>query len=77
MMADLIAFPDSSAPLPPDVVLELARGKLAMVVVIGYTEDGDEYTATSEWDGAEVVFLLERAKKIVMDHHQALCDKNG
>jgi hypothetical protein len=48
--------------LNPERVLEAALGKLSDVVIIGYTHDGEEYFASSEANGAEVVWLLERAK---------------
>lgn len=56
--------------IPPDRILQEAMGKLESVVVIGYTKDG-EYFASSQADGAEVVWLLERCKlKLlrVVDH---------
>jgi hypothetical protein len=52
----------TSLPLPPDRVLEAALGKLQTVVVIGYMEDGNEYFASSESAGPEVLWLMERAK---------------
>jgi len=48
--------------LPPDRVLEKAKGKLTGVVIIGYDEDGDEYFASSYADGGTVLWLMERAK---------------
>jgi len=48
--------------LPPDRVLEKAKGKLTGVVIIGYDEDGDEYFAASYADGGTVLWLMERAK---------------
>ena len=49
--------------IPAERVLEWASKKdLKSVVVMGYTEDGDEYFASSIADGGEVVWLIERAK---------------
>lgn len=53
--------------LPADRVLEAAIEKLDKVVVIGYEKDGDEYFASSIADGAEVLWLLERLKKKLLD----------
>jgi hypothetical protein len=48
--------------LDPERVLAAAQGKLESVVIVGYTKDGDEYFASSIADGADVVWMLERAK---------------
>lgn len=48
--------------LPPDRILEGAKGKLKGVIVIGYDEDGEEYFASSYADGGETLWLLERSK---------------
>jgi hypothetical protein len=47
--------------LPPERMLNAAlREKLKQVVILGWTEDGDEYFASSIADGAEVLWLLQR-----------------
>jgi len=48
--------------LPPDRILENAKGRLQGVVILGYDEDGDEYFASSYADGGEVLWLLEMLK---------------
>lgn len=48
--------------LPADTVLEGAKGKLSSVVLLGWTEDGDEYFASTDPDGGNVLWRLERAK---------------
>ena len=53
--------------LPPDRILESAKGKLSEVIVIGFTEDGEEYFASSVADGGSVLWQLERAKKRLLD----------
>lgn len=53
--------------LPPDRVLDAAIGKLEGVVIIGYDKDGSEYFASSISDGADVVWLMERAKKKLLE----------
>ena len=35
----------------------------SMVIIVGVTEDGREYFASSEGDGPQVLWNLERAKK--------------
>ncbi len=46
--------------IPPDRILDQAKGQLESVVVIGYTKDGEEYFASSVADGAEVLWVMER-----------------
>lgn len=40
----------------------LDAGLTGGVVIVGYTDDGEEYFASSIADGADVVWMLERAK---------------
>lgn len=50
-------------PIPPERVLSGAMVQgMKLAVVIGYDADGDFYFASSEPDGAEIVWLLEMAK---------------
>ena len=53
--------------MPPDVILDKAKGKLEGVIVIGYTEDGDEYFASSYADGGTVNWLLDRCKSRLLE----------
>ena len=53
--------------LSPDQVLNSAVGKLEGVVVMGYTEDGEEYFASSYADGGTVLWLAERMKKMLLE----------
>lgn len=49
--------------LPVQRILDRAsEAKLTTVVVLGYDEDGDEYFASSISDGADVIWIMERAK---------------
>ena len=48
--------------LPPDVLLEAAVNTLESVVILGYDKDGNEFFSSSYADGAEVLWILERAK---------------
>jgi hypothetical protein len=53
--------------LPVDRILDAARqAELGCVVVLGYTERGVEYFASSMADGADVVWLLERCKQTLL-----------
>lgn len=53
--------------LPPDRILEAAKGELEGVVVIGFKKDGSEYFASSYADGGDVLWLLERCKKQLLE----------
>lgn len=44
------------------VLRSALKADLRDVVVVGYDAEGDEYFASSMSDGAEVVWMLERAK---------------
>ena len=48
--------------LPPDRILEAAKGKLDSVLIIGFDKDGGEYFCSSIADGGEAIWHLERAK---------------
>ena len=49
--------------VPIDRVLEGAlAAELDAVVVLGYDKNGDEYFASSNADGGDVVWLMERMK---------------
>jgi hypothetical protein len=53
--------------LDPDRVLSQALGKLGTVIVIGYDTDGDLFFASSDPDGPECLWLLEKTKKALLD----------
>jgi hypothetical protein len=53
--------------LPPDRILEAAKGELEGVVVLGYDKEGGEYFASSYADGGQVLWLLERLKKQLLE----------
>lgn len=53
--------------MPADHVLESALGKLEGVVILGYDKDGQEYFASSYADGGDMLWLLERAKKALLE----------
>lgn len=56
----------TSGPIPVDRVLGSVPD-LDSVVVIGFNQDGSEYFASSEPNGAEVLWMLERAKKKLLE----------
>ena len=53
--------------LPADRILESAKGKMQGVVLLGFDDDGDLYFASSYADGGDVVWLLEMAKKKLLE----------
>lgn len=52
--------------LDPDDMLKEAMGKLEKVLIIGYTEEGEEYISSSFADGPTAVWLLERMKMLLL-----------
>jgi hypothetical protein len=62
--AKVIRFPGiTRLDLPPEQVLDAAReAGLESAVIIGFTKEGEEYFASSLADGADVLWLIERAK---------------
>ena len=57
----------TSLPIPPDRVLKEARGKLETVIVLGWDNDGEFYFAASESDGGNAIWLMEKAKKYLLE----------
>lgn len=54
--------------LPTNRVLDAVKGRCsAGVVVIGFDDDGEFYFASSIPDGGEVIWLLEMAKKKLLE----------
>ncbi|MGB3209176.1 MAG: hypothetical protein WBB19_00580 [Desulforhopalus sp.] len=53
--------------IPADRILEAARGELNDVVIIGTHKDGTEYFASSVADGPNVNWMLDRAKKALVE----------
>ena len=51
-----------------DIVLENNIGEYECVVIIGYTKMGAERLVSSTGDSALMVWLLERAKKTILEH---------
>lgn len=59
----------TSLDIPADRVLDKAfeQMDLKQVVILGYDKDGEEYFASSIANGTEVLWLLERLKKKLLD----------
>lgn len=53
--------------LPPDRILEGAKGQLEGVVVMGWDKDGGQYFASSYAAGPEVLWLLESCKQSLLN----------
>ena len=53
--------------IPVDRVLQAAIGELKEVVIIGTHKDGSEYFASSVADGPNVNWMLDRAKKALIE----------
>lgn len=53
--------------LPPDSVLDAAQDQLETVVLIGWDKAGKLYFASSAADGGNVLWLLELARKQLLE----------
>jgi hypothetical protein len=61
-MAEILKFTGITfLDMPTDVILQSAIGKLESVIVLGYTNDGEEYFASSMANGADALWHLQRA----------------
>lgn len=54
-------------PLPANRILKGAYNKMDVVAVIGWDKEGHFYFASSESNGAEILMMLELAKRRLMD----------
>lgn len=68
-MADnIIPFPGvTSLDLAPNQILDNAPRDLESAVIVGYDADGELYFASSVSAGPEVLWLLEKAKKALLE----------
>jgi hypothetical protein len=53
--------------LPPDQILEKAKGELEGVILIGFDKNDEVYAASSYADGGVVMWLLEACKTKMME----------
>ena len=66
-MAEVLDFDGlTRLALPTEKVLDGAR-ELKSVVVLGYDADGEEYFASSIPDGGDILWLIERLKKRLIE----------
>lgn len=75
-MADVVDLPViTSLDLEPDQVLQKAiEANLTDVVICGYDANGDEYFASSLADGAEVLWILQRSSKSLLEMADEMTD---
>jgi len=59
-MGDVCCLPKGK--ISPDAILEMAKGNLDAVAVIGWNEDDDLWMTTSYSKYRDVLWLLEQAK---------------
>lgn len=50
-----------------DVMLQLARGELKDVVILGYDHGGELFFSSNIADGGTVMWMLEKAKKMLLE----------
>jgi len=68
-MAKIIPFTGiTKLDLTPDIILENLKGKMEGFVIMGYTEDGEEYFSSTYADGGTALWLIERCKKALLSH---------
>jgi hypothetical protein len=69
MTAKILPFTGGTTEdIDADTVLENNKGEYECVIVIGYTKMGAERLVSSTGDSALMVWLLERAKKTILEH---------
>ena len=58
----------TAEPFEPNIMLEAAtRAELTDVVIIGWDKNGDLYFLASNGNGPECLWLIEQAKKALLD----------
>ena len=74
MTDNIIEFPHTSvlnddAELDPKEMLEVLKDEVTMTeaIVIGWTDEGNLFVATSHGKAPEMVFLLELAKSVLLN----------
>ena len=53
--------------LNPDIVLENTKGKLDNFVIVGWDKEGELYFSSTQADGGDVLWLLEKAKQALLN----------
>lgn len=74
MASNVIQFPrgkglDDESELDPSEMLGLLKDEVSMTeaIVVGWTDEGNLFMATSHGKAPEMVFLLELAKSVLMN----------
>ena len=68
-MTNILSFEGiTTLDLDPDMVLQNNIGKLEGFVLVGYTKDGKEYICSTFGDNPTILWLLERAKKQILEN---------
>lgn len=74
MASNIIEFPrgsglDDDTELDPNEMLGILKEEVSMTeaIVVGWTEEGNLFMATSHGKAPDMVFLLELAKSVLMN----------
>ena len=72
-MAEIIDFGGKGKKLDfdPDLTLDQLKGKLQAFVLVGQDHDGNEVTAITYGNLPEALWILERAKKSILERPDA------
>lgn len=67
-MGDVVQFRGiTRLDLDPDITLENLKGALNGFVILGYNKSDEEFFASTYADGGDVLWLLERLKKQLLE----------
>lgn len=67
-MSEILRYPGITPhDWDPDQLLEQAAGKLDECVIVGFDKEGQFYFDSSKADGGAVLWLLEKAKKALLE----------
>lgn len=53
--------------LPADRVIDAIPKDMDDIVVVGFDADGEFYFASNKANGGDILWLIEKAKKVLMD----------
>jgi len=69
MTAEIIDFASGvkTDAAPVDIVRQAGEAQLKSMVVLGETQDGQFYFASSIMDAAEILWLMENARAFLLD----------
>lgn len=67
-MGDVMLFTGvTPLDMPPDIMLEKAKGHMKQVVIVGWDNEGELFFSSSVAAGPEVLWLFELAKKRLLE----------